>query len=258
MDFKSFAAIIIMFLVPFLLVLIPVYLGERTGRFARRKYESIKDIEIGPVVGASFGLLAFMLAFTFQIAAGRYDARKALLLDEVTNIRTTYLRAELLPEPVSSESRNLLSEYVDLRAELANDPSKLGIALSRSEEILDRLWAITIKLAEEDRSSEIYALFTQSVNDLFNNYNHRITMTFEYRVPPIVLGILVIISFISMFILGLQYGISGKKGFMISLLLAFVFAMVMFLIVALNHPETGLIKLNTKPVFTLQQQLKSM
>lgn len=258
MDLKSFGQITLMLLVPFLLVIIPVYIGERTGRYARRKYESIKDMEISAIIGASFGLLAFMMAFTFQIAAGRYDARKGLLLDEVTNIRTTYLRAKLLPEPVSSESKTLLSEYVDLRADLAKDPAKLGIAMSRSQEILDRLWTITIKLAEENRSSEIYALFTESVNDLFNNYNHRITMTFEYRVPPMVLWILVIIAFISMFILGINFGVSGKKGFIVSLLLAIVFALVMFLIMSLNHPETGLIKLNTKPVFTLQQQLRTM
>jgi ABC-type transport system involved in cytochrome bd biosynthesis fused ATPase/permease subunit len=199
-----------------------------------------------------------MLAFTFQIATGRFDKRKELLLDETTNIRTTYLRAKLLPEPFNSQSRTLLKDYVDVRVDLANDPSSLSTALARSQEILDSLWGIAVDLSELDRSSEIYALYTQSVNDLYANFNHRVTMTFEYRVPPMVIWILVIIAVISMFILGLNFGLTGKKGFVVSLLLAFIFALVMFLIVALNHPETGLIKLNTKPVFTLQQQLKAM
>ena len=41
----------------------------------------------------------------------------------------------------------------------------------------------------------------------------------------------------------------------INLLLAVIFAMVMFLILALDRPETGLAKLNQRPILTLQQQL---
>jgi hypothetical protein len=38
---------------------------------------------------------------------------------------------------------------------------------------------------------------------------------------------------------------------------AAVFAMVMFLILALDRPETGLAKMNQKPMLTLQPQLNS-
>ena len=80
-------------------------------------------------------------------------------------------------------------------------------------------------------------------------------MTLEYRIPPAILGVLFIIAFLSMLALGYQFGISGKGSFRINLLLAIVFAMVMFLILALDRPETGLAKLNQKPMLTLQQQL---
>jgi len=102
----------------------------------------------------------------------------------------------------------------------------------------------------------MYSLFTSSINDLVDNYNHRITMTIEYRIPNAILGILFIISFLSMLALGYQFGISGRGSFRINVLLAIVFALVMFLILALDRPETGLTKLNQKPMLTLQQQLK--
>jgi hypothetical protein len=101
----------------------------------------------------------------------------------------------------------------------------------------------------------MYSLFTSSVNDLVDNFNQRITMTIEYRIPPIILWVLFIITFLSMLALGYQFGITGKGGFKINLLLALVFALVMFLILVLDHPETGLAKLNQKPLLTLQQQL---
>jgi hypothetical protein len=101
----------------------------------------------------------------------------------------------------------------------------------------------------------MYALFTSSINDLVDNYNQRITMALEYRIPNAVLWVLFIIAFLSMLALGYQFGISGKGSFRINLLLAIVFAMVMFLILALDRPETGLAKMNQKPMLTLQQQL---
>jgi hypothetical protein len=73
-----------MFLIPLIVVLIPIYIGQRYGIYRKKKSENLQNASVGSVVAAAFGLLAFMLAFTFQIAAGRYEARKELLLEEVT------------------------------------------------------------------------------------------------------------------------------------------------------------------------------
>jgi hypothetical protein len=254
-NIKTFFEVAGMFLIPFLIVLIPILIGQRYGIWRIKHSTDLQKVPVGSVVGAAFGLLAFMLAFTFQISAGRYEARKKLLLDEVTNIRTTWLRAGVIPEPFRSETRRLLLEYVDLRIDLASDPSKLGSAMARSQQILDKLWESVEILAGQDRSSEMYSLFTSSINDLVDNYNQRISMTLEYRIPCAILGVLFIITFLTMLTLGYQFGISGKGSFRINFLLAAVFAMVMFLILALDRPETGLAKLNQKPMLTLQQQL---
>jgi hypothetical protein len=245
-----------MFFIPLFTVLIPILVGQRFGIKRSKKPETIQHAPIGTVVGAAFGLLAFMLAITFQIAANRFDERKELLLDEVTNIRTTYLRAGLIEEPINTETKKLLVEYVDLRIEVGKDISKLEQSMNRSQQILDTLWSYTEKLATKDRSSEIYALYTTSVNDLVDNYNQRITMTLEYRIPAAILVLLFIIAFLSMFALGYQFGTSGKGNFGINLLLAIIFALVMFLILMIDRPEMGLAKLNQKPIITLQQQLQ--
>jgi hypothetical protein len=248
-------AIALMFLIPFIAVLVPILLGQRYGQYRKKKSEDVPHAPIGSVVGAAFGLLAFMLAITFQIAANRYDTRKQLLLEEVTNIRTSWLRAGLIPEPYRSNTKKFLVEYVDLRVDLANDFSKLNAGLSRSQQILDSLWKYTEALAEQDRSSEVYALYTTSVNDIINSYNQRVSVSLQYRIPPAVLFVLFIISFVSMFVLGYQFGISGKGNLRLIILLSVIFAIVMFLILALDQPEKGLATINQKPMFTLQQQL---
>ena len=245
-----------LFLIPFLVVLIPIIIGQRYGSWRASQSHDLQSESVGSAVGAAFGLLAFMLAFTFQIAANRYDSRKELLLDEVTNIRTAWLRSGVVPEPIRSETRELLVEYVNLRVDLASDESKLGSSLARSQQILDKFWESVEILAEQDRSSEMYSLYATSINDLVDNYNQRVTMTLEYRIPSSILAVLFIIAFLSMLALGYQFGISGKGSFRINLLLAIVFATVMFLILALDRPETGITKINQKPMLTLQNQLK--
>lgn len=247
-----------MFFIPLMVVLIPIFIGQRYGIYRRGKTEDMQHTPVGTVVGSTFGLLAFMLAFTFQIVTNRYDTRKELLVDEVTNIRTTYLRAGLIPEPFRSGTRNLLTEYVDLRVQAATDASKIVHLRERSQQILDTFWSYSEKLGEIDRSSENYSLYISSVNDLVDNYNQRITMALEFRIPVVILWALIIITFFSMLALGYQFGISGKGSFRINLLLGVIFAVVMFLILALDRPETGLAQVNQKPMYTLQHQLQVM
>ena len=69
------------------------------------------------MVGAMLGLVTFILAFTFWIAAAHFEPRRQSILNEANAIRTAYLRADLLPEPHRAEIRNLLREYVDIRLE---------------------------------------------------------------------------------------------------------------------------------------------
>lgn len=243
-----------MILIPFLLVLIPIILGQRYGMNQSKKQPDLQRTPVGSITGAAFALLAFLLAFTFQMAASRFDSRKKLLLDEVTNIRTTYLRAALIPEPFQTDTRKLLVEYVNLRVELNSDPSKLDSVMAGSSQILDSLWSITTSLTRTTLTPEIFSLFATSVNNLVDNYNHRITMTLEYRIPVVVFWSLFFVTFFCMLLLGYQFGISGKGNFKIFSLLALTFSTVMFLILILDNPRFS--KLNQKPLFTLQHQLK--
>lgn len=90
-------------------IILPVAIGQRIGTRIRGRFKELADAPLGSVVGVSLGLLAFMLAITFQIVTNRYDARKQVVLDEVTAIRSTYMRAALLPEPYRTEAQKPLS-----------------------------------------------------------------------------------------------------------------------------------------------------
>ena len=116
MTFSLFLEISAMFVVPLAAVIIPLIIGQNIGIRLIRKEPVIPHDSISSIVTAALGLVAFMLAFTFQIASTRYSTRKELLIKEVRDIRTAYLRAGLIPEPYNSNTKRYLTEYVDLRA----------------------------------------------------------------------------------------------------------------------------------------------
>src|SRR6185369_12534948 len=87
---------------------------------------------IGVIQGAVLGLLGLLLAFTFSMAAERYNARRALVLNEANSVGTTYLRASLLPDAHQAPVRDLLQRYVDVRLKyqpLMDDPARLAEGL---------------------------------------------------------------------------------------------------------------------------------
>ncbi|MFB3390218.1 hypothetical protein [Flavobacterium sp. LAR06] len=246
-----------MFVFPFVCVLLPIVAGQRCGLYTKKRTGKVNESPVGSVVAASLGLLAFMLAFTFQIVDNRYSSRKELLLNEVTTIRTAYLQSGLIPQNYKAASRNLLLEYTDIRVALIKDtsPERLDKLKMRSQTILDSLWNYSEALASKDRSSEAYSLYTASISELIEIYHKRVTFTFEYRMPVAILWVLFLVTCASMFLLGFQFGISGRRHHILAVFISVIFASVMFLILALDNPETGLIRLNQTPILTLYKEL---
>src|SRR5438270_5272516 len=114
-------------------VLISVECGYRLGKYRRSRHEQEKQAPVGTMVGATLCLLALILAFTFGLAAARFDARRQVLLDEANAIGTTYLRAGILPER-GEQIRALLRDYVAARLE-AVQSGNIAEGISRSENI---------------------------------------------------------------------------------------------------------------------------
>jgi hypothetical protein len=67
-----------LFIAILFIVLLSVECGYRLGKLRRRRSEQEKEAPVGTMVGATLGLLAF----TFGLAAARFDERRQVLLDE--------------------------------------------------------------------------------------------------------------------------------------------------------------------------------
>jgi hypothetical protein len=145
-----------LFIVILLVVLVSVECGYRLGKYRRSRSEQEKEAPLGTMVGATLGLLAFILAFTFGLAAARFDARRQVLLDEANAIGTTYLRAGILPER-AEQIRTLLRDYVTARLQ-AVQSGNIEEGISRSESIQQQLWSHAEAVGEKNPpSSSVYS-----------------------------------------------------------------------------------------------------
>src|SRR5687768_13501661 len=80
-----------------LLILAACEVGILIGRHHRSTRQDEGALtSLGPMVGGLLGMLAFVLAFTFSMAATHHSTRKQDVLAEAIDIGTAYLRADLI------------------------------------------------------------------------------------------------------------------------------------------------------------------
>lgn len=240
-------------------VMLPIEAGQRLGARRRQKEDHEPDGPVGNVVGATLALLGFMVALTVGAASARFDARKEALIEGVNAIETAFRNAALVPEPHKSECRTMLRDYAEMRVgltQLYGDPDRLKVLDAKIRANQQALWAHAEILAKVDRSSEIYALFTASLNDVIQIHNKRVIIGAQFRIPVLVWAVLIIVTVITMLGVGFQFGLAGNRSVIANLLLAFTFTLVMTLIFDLDQPGKGLIDVNQQPMQELYERLR--
>ncbi len=76
-------------------------------------------------MGSVLATLAFVLAFSFSMAASRFDLRKQNVLVETNVINTAYMRADLL-DPLHKTEAAILNENASTKASVASTLPTIG------------------------------------------------------------------------------------------------------------------------------------
>src|SRR3954453_21586814 len=87
-------------------------LGLFLGRYVRHRAEHLRQ-PLGVLQSALLGLVALVLAFGLALAVGRYESRRAAVVDDANDIGTTYLRAQTLPEPIRTHTLTVRVGYTN-------------------------------------------------------------------------------------------------------------------------------------------------
>lgn len=242
--------VVALFVGTIILVVMPIEVGYQLGLAAHRRAQTDTEKSISVVASTMLGLLAFILAFTFGIAANRFDTRNQLVRDEANAIRTAWARSDFLPKADQDETRILLREY--LRARIAAVQSVNSETVQRvaaeAEQIQRRLWDIALPNARKDLNSDIGALYIESLNDVSATHASRVAVGLQLRIPTTVWLTLAGVTALTMIAVGYQFGVAGSTRTIAVPLMALTFALVIGLIGLLDRPIGGLTAVPQRPL----------
>jgi hypothetical protein len=214
-----------------------------------------KEAPVGAMVGATLGLLAFILAITFSMAANRFQDRKIALLDEANAIRTTYLLAEVIPEPHRTEVRKVLRDYVVERLQWTGVEKVQGGRSANA--LVDQLWAQAATVGE--KSSDVIALFVDSVNKVIELRVERLMLRDRSHIPGAFWAVLYLITILAHAAMGHHGGVAGTNRSPVMVAVAIAFAAVIMLIADIDSSGSGFVNVSQQPMIDLRDwMLKSI
>ena len=247
----------VLFVATIALVILVFEVGCRLGAASRRRSENEKESPVAAIAGSLLALAAFMLAFAFGIVTDRYDARKALVIEEANAIGTAYLRSDFMPEPDRGKTANLLRDYVDSRLAVARskDLGEVSKYLAEANVIQRELWGMAVVNARKDMNSDVAALYIDALNAVFNIHATRVAVAVQSRIPAGIWFVLYILVILGTVGVGYQTAIAGSVRSRSTPLLAISFSLVIALIASLDRPQSGFIKVSQQPLADLRASM---
>lgn len=230
--------------------------GMAYAKWRKKRHKIDDESAINTLVGATLGLLTFILAFTFSLSSSRFDARKQFFLDEVNSIETSWLRAGLMEQPFSSQLRSALVEYTEVRFWGNDNPDKIEEMITKSENIQNQIWGLITEMNRQNvGKAEINALLIDAVNDMFDMQTNRISKGLIDHIPDLIWIALYILILIAMFEVGFILGKSEKSNWSLILALSISFAVIIIIIIDLDSNK-GLITLNQQAMYDMYDRIK--
>lgn len=228
--------------------------GFQLGKSHRRRSKDNVMSPVGSMVGATLGLLAFMLSFTFASAFSHFDTRKQVLFEETNAIRAVYRLADMIPEPTAEKIHALLREYVDVRLGKVTTPEELRAFIDRSEKIHEQLWS-EVMAYNSSNPGRVSNVLLQNLIDMTRLHAKRLTVVLRWNIPITIWILLYAITVLGMSSMGYHAGLHGTRGSFSYLVLALAFSIVMVLIADLDRPRQGVFRVNQKSLIELKQSM---
>jgi hypothetical protein len=206
--------------------------------------------------GALLGVVGLLLAFGLSLALGRYEDRRAALVTEANAIGTSYLRSQLLAEPVRTRSLQLWPGYADLALRVTKEvPSSSAMRrTTAAEEVLQRrLWRLGGNAVNAAPLATAPRLYEDSLNATFDAQAARLS-ALNNRVPGAVLALEVFGAAVALGLLAMHISLLGRG--LVAMVGATVLVTLLLLVIFdLDRPTRGLIKVPSSPLASVRASM---
>jgi hypothetical protein len=231
----------------FFLMMLSIEVGRRIGRY---RYAADKDSfseGLGAAEGAVFALLGLLIAFTFSGAASRFEDRRHLITEEANDIGTAWLRIDLLPPADQPAVRDLFRRYTDLRVvayERVRDEAATEAKTAAALRLQGEIWQLAVAGVRKPEASPGAAqVLLPALNAMFDIVTTRNTATRNH--PPLAIYLLLcVLCAVGSMLFGYAIGPSRNPNWLHRLAFAGVMALAIYVILDLEFPRRGLIRID--------------
>ena len=229
-------------------------LWYRFGLQARKRRSEHPD-QLATIQGATLGLLALLLGFSFALAAGRFNDRVQLIVEEANAIGTADLRCDLLPERERGELHRLLQDYTAQRIVFydAGEEAEQAAATAAAAALQTKMWSLVT--AQAKAQNALAEVILPPFNDLFDLQAARLAAASRHM-PFMLLLLLLACSVVSVASVGYGCGVVGKRNVVLSTALTFLISGALWATIDMDHPRKGFIRVGQQPMLDVQQSLQ--
>ena len=231
-----------------ILMLVAAEGGRRLGvaRLARHTDGLAKGS--GSAEAAMFALFGLLIAFTFSGAASRFADRRDLIVAEANAIGTAYLRLDLLPSDAQPPLRDLFREYADNRYRAyrqADDPAATEAMFAESATLQSEIWTRAVAALESQGMSPPRAtLLLGALNEMIDITATR-EMATRNHPPAVVFLLLAALSLVCSLLVGYATSQNADRSWLHTLTFAAIISLTVYVIVDLEFPRVGLIRVDS-------------
>ena len=231
----------------FLGMLMLAEVGRRIGMRRLAQDPEGAEAGVGVVDGAVFALLGLLMAFTFSGAASRFDTRRQLIVEETNDIGTAYLRIDLLPVDAQPKLREKFRQYVDARLGVYRKMPDIAAAneeLARTNKLQGEIWRQAVAAsAAQGASPAAPMLLLTALNAMIDITTTR-TMAMQMHPPTVIFVMLFGLALASSLLVGYGMAASKQRNWLHTLGLAFAMAAAVYVILDIEYPRAGFIRVD--------------
>lgn len=233
--------------------------GFRSGRALSdkaKKNESNGDRFLDSALSLLLGLL---LAFSFSLAAGRYEHRQDLVVAESSAIENACLRCDFIGDDASrGQCRALFKQYLDTRVEIFRagaEPAKIAQLFAQGERIQKQLWALFAEQARQT-PTPVAAQALQSMTEVMNRHGDRVD-AYRRHVPGLVTAMVLGLCLVWATFTGYTQGASNIRHPIGWPAFAFLVVLVIYVTFDFDRQKDGFIMLDaSRALLDLQTSMR--
>jgi hypothetical protein len=232
--------------------------GRRIGNCHLAKDPEGARAGVGALDSVVFALLGLLIAFTFSGAAARFDTRRLQIVDEANAIGTAYLRLDLLPSDAQPPLRERFRRYVHARLEVYRHMPDLDAArhaLAEGTALQAEIWKLSVAGCRTE-TPPCATLLLAALNEMIDITTTR-AVAARIHPPWMVFALLLVLALVASLLAG--YGMAGARtrSWTHAVAFALIMSISLYLILDLEFPRIGLIRLDPYDD-VLAQVLESM